>query len=102
MMSEYWNSSPTSLPTVSNPIEKVCSPCCPASASKATMIELSSPPDSGTPTGTSDPPRQRHAARNVRHQPPLDRLPQRLQDQILPVRLRQALVTLLRPEIDGP
>ena len=50
---EYSNSSPDSPPADSKPMLKVCSPCWPASASRATTRLESMPPDSRTPTGTS-------------------------------------------------
>ena len=53
MTSEYLNSSPSSPPAASKPIEKVPRPCWPASASNPTIRLESSPPDSRQPTGTS-------------------------------------------------
>ncbi len=63
--SEYSNSSPDSPPAASNPMLNVRRPCCPLSASSATIRLESMPPDSSTPTGTSATIRRSTAIRSV-------------------------------------
>src|SRR6202034_3163231 len=65
MMSEYWNSSPLTPPADSKPMEKVDSPCWPASASRPTIRLESTPPESRHPTGTSATRRRCTANRSV-------------------------------------
>ena len=63
--SENANSLPSRPPASGKPIENVASPRWPCSASSATIRLESSPPESSTPTGTSETIRRRTATRSA-------------------------------------
>ena len=63
--SENANSFPSRPPASGKPIENVASPRWPCSASSATIRLESSPPESSTPTGTSETIRRRTATRSA-------------------------------------
>jgi hypothetical protein len=73
MMSEYWNSSPASSPTLSKPTEKVFSP-------RLALVRQQADDEAGV-----EPAGQQHADIDVRHQAAVDGGAQGLEHLVLPV-----------------